>query len=76
MEFFDKTLYLSIAVTIAIVLFVYIYMHVYDKENKERDLFCLKIAILTFSLSYVSLYVINNKKDNPVDNIYRTEPDF
>jgi hypothetical protein len=76
MEFFDKTLYISLVVSLSIVLLVYMYMYVYDKENKERDIFCLKIFILSFSLSYVSLYILCNKKENPIDNIYRTEPDF
>lgn len=76
MFFFDKTLYLSIVISLGIVLLVYIYMTVYDKENKGRDQFCLKIFVLAFSLTYLSLYVLANKHENPIDNIYRTEPDF
>jgi hypothetical protein len=76
MEFLDKTLYISLIVSIGLTLILYMYMRIYDRENKERDVFCLKIFILSFSVVYVSMYIISNRNTNPVDNIYKTDPDF
>lgn len=75
MHLFDKTLYISLIVSLGITMIFYIYARTYDHEKKE-DAFFLKIFILSFSLAYISTYIMCNRNNNPIDNIYTSDPDF
>jgi small neutral amino acid transporter SnatA (MarC family) len=75
--FLENKVIVALLVALTITLIVYIYISAYDKKNKEkRNMFCLKIFVLSFSVLFVLLNLFNNDNDNPMDNIYTCEPDF
>lgn len=75
---FENKALLALVISFIVTITVYIYITTYDTKNRDkRNIFCLKIFVLSFSILFVMFNLfVSNTNDNPLDNIYTCEPDF
>ena len=76
----DNALFLALFSALLISAIVYVYIASYDKRGeggkRDRNVFCLKVFVLTFCIVYLFLFFFMDKGDNPLDHVYTNEPDF